>query len=72
MTCQCETCQRIREYRKNLESVPEQNKEYFRAVLDYMLELELDRDWLKTLVDGSNEEADNIIKRIREKKNGIN
>jgi hypothetical protein len=71
MTCQCETCKRIGEYRKNLDSVPEENKEYFRGVLDYILELELDRDWLKSLVDGSNDEADRIIKKIREKKVGI-
>lgn len=69
MACNCELCVRNRGISEEIERLPEANREYFRVLLDGLLETEADLDYYKAIVDGSWPDSDEIIARKRNKAN---
>lgn len=59
--CECEVCTRLKHY--NEIGVPEE-------VVDYILELEMDRDYMKAIFDGSWPSGKQLLERALEKYNG--
>lgn len=65
MSCQCKLCSRTREFRTKLEAVPEQEREFWSNMYEYLCETEADRDYYKAVVEGTWPTADEVIKNHR-------
>jgi hypothetical protein len=66
--CDCAVCVRSREFEIRVMEVPFEHQEYFRAMYDQLLEVEMNRDYYKVIVDGTWPNADEVIKHIRSKR----
>ena len=66
--CECAVCIRSREFDAQVQGVPVEHQEYFRAMYDQLMEIEMDRDYYRVIVDGTWPNADEVIKHIRSKK----
>lgn len=66
--CECEICARSRLFEDRIQAIPIEHQEYFRAMYDQLLEIEMNRDYYKVIVDGTWPNADEVIKHIRSKK----
>lgn len=53
MSCNCEVCQDIAEFRRQIEFIPEANRDYWHGLYDRVLEVEQDLDWHSAVADGS-------------------
>ena len=65
--CNCNLCIRTRQFRETLEKIPEQDREFWSKMYDYLCEVEDDRDYYKAVVDGSWPTADEVIAYHRTK-----
>lgn len=68
--CNCDVCKDISIFHTHLAQIPESEREYFDSLYERILELEMDNDYYRCLVDGTWPEADRVIatRRAREKK----
>jgi hypothetical protein len=66
--CECELCQYIREFEKHLEHVPDEHKEFFNNLLEMYLDVDMDKDYYRCIVEGSWPTADEIIAQYRQPK----
>ena len=65
--CDCAVCIRSRAFEDRIRDVPAEHQEYFRAMYDQLIEVEMDRDYYKVVVNGTWPYADEVIKHIRSK-----
>lgn len=63
----CPICQRTRLFRQALERVPEQDKEFWDGIFDALFHADSDRDYWRSIVDGSWPNADDVIAKYRPK-----
>jgi hypothetical protein len=70
-SCKCAVCQAHRTFQEHLAQVPEHLKPYFEALYDIHVHTALDRDYYAAIVDGSWPDADELIKRIRDRKAAV-
>ena len=66
--CTCSVCERNRSFQKHLQNVAPESQDYFLALYDTLLEIEMDRDCYKVIVDGTWPHADEVIKHVRARK----
>lgn len=66
--CQCQVCCFSRFVTKQLENIDDETtKLFFRNLYDLYIEAEMDKDYYKAIVDGKWPNADELIKKRREK-----
>lgn len=53
MTCKCDVCKDVSEFRKQLGEMPEDGREYWEGLYDRWMNVEQDLDWYKAVADGS-------------------
>lgn len=66
--CNCSVCERNKAFEKHLQDVDEKSRSFFMNLYDSFLEIEMDRDYYKVIVDGTWPNADDVIKHVRAKK----
>lgn len=69
--CECAICIRSRSFEDRIQGVPIEHQEYFRAMYDQLMEIEMDRDYYKVIVDGTWPNADEVIKHVRSKQRNV-
>lgn len=67
--CTCDLCNRSRQFRGELEKLPEVDREFWTNLYNHLCNVEADRDYYKVVVDGSWPSADEVIANHRKKKN---
>jgi hypothetical protein len=63
--CECKLCIRTKKFRASLEKIPESEREFWIGLHDDLYHVEVDRDYYKSIVDGSWPNADEVISNNR-------
>ena len=66
-SCNCEICQRGREFKKHLERIPEEERNYFEDIYVLLMNVESDRDWAELKLAKIGKLSDEVAKRALEK-----
>lgn len=74
--CDCKLCIRLRSIEAKIMELPEEHREYFRGMVETMLDVEFDNDYYKVILSGQWPGAREILEcslqkcKEREDKNG--
>jgi hypothetical protein len=63
--CSCAWCQWYAEYKVQIETVPPEAKEFFEIMSHNMVEIEMDRDYYKAIVENKWPNSEKILARFR-------
>lgn len=63
--CECEVCQLSRKVSKKLDLLPEDQRTFWEEMYDALVHAEFDRDYYRSVIDGSWPNADLVIERVR-------
>lgn len=63
--CDCDVCKLSRKVREKLELMPEDQRGFWEEFYDNFIHVEFDRDYYKSVIDGSWPNADNVIENAR-------
>lgn len=64
--CECELCVRTKKFRASLEKIPESERAFWTDLYDHLFHVEVDRDYYKSIVEGSWPNADEVISNYRD------
>jgi hypothetical protein len=74
--CECATCVRLRAIEARIQELPEEQRDFFRCMVDSMLDVEFDNQYYKAILDGKWPGAEAILRRsltkIEKKEGEIN
>jgi hypothetical protein len=66
-SCECSICQRSLLFKQTLERITEtKDKQFFEDLFSHLYNVEMDRDYYRSIVDGSWPDSDEVIKQRRE------
>ena len=63
--CECEVCQLSRKVHEKLELLPEDQRAFWEEMYDALVHAEFDRDYYRSVIDGSWPNSDLVIERVR-------
>lgn len=70
--CDCLVCQYSKKVKANLEGLPLEKRQFFEDMYDILLNIEMDRDCYKAILDGTWPNADEVLKSYRNKNDSTN